>query len=125
MLNQQIGGNTRKNISESLSEPSSSTLTPSETPTPAPIPTPPPQPPQLSDDEVLEKISKMKPLADTKAVVQEENLYCPECYLPLHPDPKPERLYIFLHALRYTTSLGSFETDMPEWAAERWAWDRS
>ncbi|THU90456.1 pseudouridine synthase [Dendrothele bispora CBS 962.96] len=31
-------------------------------------------------------------------------LYCPECYLPLHPDPKPEQLYIFLHALRrYTT----------------------
>lgn len=48
--------------------------------------------------------------------------YCPECYLPLHPDPKPERLYIFLHALRYTTSLGSFETEMPEWAAEGWTW---
>jgi hypothetical protein len=50
-------------------------------------------------------------------------LYCPECYLPLHPDPKPERLYIFLHALRYTTSLGTFETDMPEWAEEGWEWD--
>ncbi|EED82536.1 predicted protein, partial [Postia placenta Mad-698-R] len=47
-------------------------------------------------------------------------LYCSECYLPLHPDPKPERLYIFLHALRYTTSLGSFETGIPEWAAEGW-----
>lgn len=51
--------------------------------------------------------------------------YCPECYLPLHPDPKPERLYIFLHALRYTTSMGKFETEMPEWAAEGWEWDRS
>jgi hypothetical protein len=50
-------------------------------------------------------------------------LYCPECYLPLHPDPKPERLYIFLHALRYSTSLGTFETDMPEWAEEGWEWD--
>ncbi|EED82877.1 predicted protein, partial [Postia placenta Mad-698-R] len=47
-------------------------------------------------------------------------LYCSECYLPLHPDPKPERLYIFLHALRYTTSLGSFETEIPEWAAKGW-----
>jgi hypothetical protein len=66
----------------------------------------------------------MEPLAaDSKAVVQHENLYCPECYLPLHPDPKPERLYIFLHALRYTTSLGSFETEMPEWAAEGWTWN--
>ncbi|KAF8504879.1 pseudouridine synthase [Russula emetica] len=58
--------------------------------------------------------------------VREENdgaLYCGECYLPLHPDPPPERLYIFLHALRYTTSLGVFETEMPEWAAEGWEWE--
>jgi tRNA pseudouridine32 synthase len=60
--------------------------------------------------------------------VREENdgaLYCGECYLPLHPDPPPERLYIFLHALRYTTSLGVFETEMPEWAAEGWEWERA
>ncbi|KAL1945478.1 hypothetical protein VTO73DRAFT_2329 [Trametes versicolor] len=50
--------------------------------------------------------------------------YCPECFVPLHPDPKPETLYIFLHALRYTTSLGCFETGMPEWAAEGWEWER-
>jgi len=118
-LNQQAR-HTKKNVSQPLPESSSS-----ETPTPAQITTPPPQPPQLSDDEVLKRISKMEPLADTKAVVHQENLYCPECYLPLHPDPKPERLYIFLHALRYTTSLGSFETNMPEWAVEGWTWDRS
>ena len=66
--------------------------------------------------------------AAAQVTVQEENdgaLYCGECYLPLHPDPLPERLYIFLHALRYTTSLGVFETDMPEWAAEGWEWERS
>ena len=50
--------------------------------------------------------------------------YCPECFVPLHPDPKPESLYIFLHARRYTTSLGSFETEMPAWAAEDWEWER-
>jgi RluA family pseudouridine synthase len=66
--------------------------------------------------------------AVAQIAVQEENdgaLYCSECYLPLHPDPPPERLYIFLHALRYTTSLGVFETEMPEWAAEGWDWERS
>jgi len=66
--------------------------------------------------------------AAAQVAVQEENdgaLYCGECYLPLHPDPPPERLYIFLHALRYTTSLGVFETEMPEWAAEGWEWDRA
>lgn len=64
--------------------------------------------------------------AAAQIVVREENdgaLYCGECYLPLHPDPLPERLYIFLHALRYTTSLGVFETEMPEWAAEGWEWE--
>ncbi|KAI0029935.1 pseudouridine synthase [Vararia minispora EC-137] len=57
--------------------------------------------------------------------VAEENdglLYCPECYLPLHPDPAPEKLYIFLHALRYTTGLGTFETEMPEWTREGFVW---
>ncbi|KIO10221.1 hypothetical protein M404DRAFT_129971 [Pisolithus tinctorius Marx 270] len=49
-------------------------------------------------------------------------LYCPECYLPLHPDPRPEKLYIFLHAFKYTTSLGSFQTEIPEWALEGWEW---
>ena len=65
--------------------------------------------------------------AAAQVAVMDENggaLYCSECYLPLHPDPLPERLYIFLHALRYTTSLGVFETDMPEWAAEGWKWQR-
>ncbi|KAL5483010.1 hypothetical protein ACEPAI_8239 [Sanghuangporus weigelae] len=53
-----------------------------------------------------------------------EALYCPECYLPLRPDPNPEKLYIFLHALRYTTaSLGTFETPLPEWASEGYAWE--
>ncbi|KAH9994297.1 pseudouridine synthase [Russula vinacea] len=53
--------------------------------------------------------------AAAQIAVQEENdgaLYCSECYLPLHPDPPPERL------------LGVFETEMPEWAAEGWEWER-
>jgi tRNA pseudouridine synthase 9 len=48
--------------------------------------------------------------------------YCEECFVPLAPDPAPERLYIFLHALRYTTALGTFETGMPAWAAAGWTW---
>lgn len=57
----------------------------------------------------------------------DSKLYCPECYLPLHPDPSPGKLFIFLHALRYTTSLGRFETEMPWWAQETWhgeGWER-
>lgn len=110
-----------------------------------------PEIPQFTESEVLERLQRhaldpqepairvapppdgrTSELRTRQAVAQvtvaAENdgmLYCPECYLPLHPDPKPERLYIFLHALRYTTSLGTFETGMPEWATEGWEWDRS
>jgi len=49
-------------------------------------------------------------------------LFCPECYLPLLPDPKPERLFIFLHAWKYTTKEWSFKTDLPFWAAKGYVW---
>ena len=53
-----------------------------------------------------------------------ETLYCPECFLPLHPDPLPEQLYIFLHAKKYSTDSWSFETEMPEWAVQGYDWER-
>ncbi|KAF8845922.1 pseudouridine synthase [Paxillus ammoniavirescens] len=80
------------------------------------------QPPQITLPEavsLLPSLSAPPPSVDTAT----GTLYCPECYLPLHPDPKPEKLYIFLHALKYELSLGSFETEMPEWAKEGWEWD--
>lgn len=80
---------------------------------------------QLVTEDALNKIASMEPVSDPAAAIQSDNLYCPECYLPLHPDPQPEKLYIFLHALKYTTSLGAFSTEMPEWAAEGWVWDQS
>jgi len=118
-----------------------------------PVSTPPDEqqmPTSLSDDEALAILDPASPPVDNpllrvapppdaptesgrakqlaaQTAVQEQNdgaLYCSECYLPLHPYPSPERLYIFLRALRYTTSLGAFETEMPEWAAEGWEWER-
>jgi tRNA pseudouridine synthase 9 len=80
---------------------------------------------QLTTEDALSRVASMEPVADPSTIIQSDSLYCPECYLPLHPDPKPEKLYIFLHALKYTTSLGAFSTEMPEWAAEGWVWDRS
>lgn len=90
-----------------------------------------PDVPQLSAEDAEAKVAEYEDLlakdASPEERVQEgKNMsYCPECYMPLHPDPKPEKLYIFLHALRYTTSLGCFETDMPVWAQKGWEWDRS
>ena len=83
--------------------------------------------PQLSNEEVVARMNDSGAVegTDEPSPPLDENgyQYCPECYLPLHPDPKLEKLYIFLHALRYTTSLGSFETEMPDWAAEGWEWN--
>ncbi|RXW25577.1 hypothetical protein EST38_g259 [Candolleomyces aberdarensis] len=91
----------------------------------AEITTKPDLPPQYTEQEIISKINSMEPTPDINSLVQSDDLYCPECYLPLHPDPKPEKLYIFLHARKYTTSLGAFETEMPEWAAEGWTWDQN
>jgi tRNA pseudouridine32 synthase len=79
---------------------------------------------QLTPEDALNKIASMEPVSNPNTVIQSD-IFCPECYLPLHPDPKPEKLYIFLHAMKYTTSLGAFSTEMPEWAAEGWVWDQS
>ncbi|KAF8911557.1 tRNA-pseudouridine synthase [Gymnopilus junonius] len=86
--------------------------------------TDPDAPTQITLEAAVEKIS-IAPVTGFDTTSDSEHIYCPECYLPLHPDPNPEKLYIFLHALKYTTSLGSFSTEMPEWSAEGWEWDQS
>lgn len=89
----------------------------------------PPGPPQQSNAEALSQISvyteNVPEVELEKYPGTEDTKHCPECYVPVYPDPKPEKLYIFLHALRYTTSLGCYETEMPAWAAKGWQWDRS
>lgn len=87
--------------------------------------------PQISQEDAEAKVMEYQAMLDAGLKPEEakkeaaQMSYCSECYLPLHPDPNKEKLYIFLHALRYTTSLGCFETDMPVWAAKGWEWDRS
>lgn len=50
--------------------------------------------------------------------------FCTECYVPVPDDPDPETLFIYLHALRYTTEqLGTWETPMPRWASADWDGD--
>ena len=50
--------------------------------------------------------------------------FCQECFIPLVDDPDPETLFIYLHALRYTTDgLGRWETPLPRWAGKGWKGD--
>lgn len=62
------------------------------------------QPDEASLTEAMNGVTLASTGSDEKStpiVTTDPNLlYCPECYLPLHPDPKPEKLYIFLHAVR-------------------------
>lgn len=38
----------------------------------------------------------------------------------MHPDPSPEELYIYLHAIKYETDEWVFEDELPWWAREDW-----
>ncbi|KAK4685511.1 brefeldin A-inhibited guanine nucleotide-exchange protein, partial [Tremellales sp. Uapishka_1] len=50
--------------------------------------------------------------------------FCEECFVPLPDDPDAETLFIYLHAMRYTTEkLGMWETPLPRWAGENWDGD--
>ncbi|GAA5841071.1 hypothetical protein JCM5353_001372 [Sporobolomyces roseus] len=46
----------------------------------------------------------------------EEEGFCTKCFTPLLPDPKPEQLFIWLHAMRYTTIEWDWKSALPEWA---------
>lgn len=67
-------------------------------------------------------VSKVPEEGNSIEVIKGE-LYCKECYIPLHPDPPAGKLFIFLHAFRYTTSHGPFETEIPWWADSDWSGD--
>jgi RluA family pseudouridine synthase len=50
--------------------------------------------------------------------------FCEECFVPVPDDPDPTTLFIYLHALRYTTErLGTWSTPLPRWAGEEWDGD--
>ncbi|CAB4492383.1 pseudouridine synthase [Rhizophagus irregularis] len=43
---------------------------------------------------------------------------CEECTIPNFPDPKPDQLFIWLHALKYEVSGCKYETQLPYWAKD-------
>lgn len=55
-----------------------------------------------------------------RRVREQSSDFCPECKIPLLPDPKPEELYIYLHAIKYWTDDWVFEDSLPWWAREDW-----
>ncbi|KAI5478778.1 drap deaminase [Pseudohyphozyma bogoriensis] len=56
-----------------------------------------------------------------ETVVDEDGLgYCEECFTPMMKDPRPEQLFIWLHAMRYRTEEWDWSSEMPYWAQEEW-----
>ncbi|KAL8291263.1 hypothetical protein RQP46_002241 [Phenoliferia psychrophenolica] len=46
--------------------------------------------------------------------------FCETCFTPEIADPRPDQLFIWLHALRYTTSDWDWCSELPYWALEGW-----
>lgn len=46
--------------------------------------------------------------------------FCNNCFLPLMKDPRPDQLFLWLHALRYKTTEFDFQSEKPAWAADDW-----
>ncbi|GAA5879372.1 hypothetical protein JCM1840_006025 [Sporobolomyces johnsonii] len=42
--------------------------------------------------------------------------FCKTCFTPLMPDPRPEQLFIWLHAMRYKTTEWDWKSELPYWA---------
>ena len=57
---------------------------------------------------------------DIKSVEEDPSAFCATCYVPLVKDPRPEQLFIWLHALRYTTTEWDWKSEIPYWARESW-----
>jgi len=82
--------------------------------------------PRLGRASTLETAAPL-PEEFTSALARPAHLppgFCDECFVPVPDDPDPEKLFIYLHALRYTTpKLGSWSTPLPRWAEDGWGGD--
>lgn len=50
----------------------------------------------------------------------EELGFCDTCFTPEVADPRPDQLFIWLHALRYRTTEWDWSSELPYWALETW-----
>lgn len=63
------------------------------------------------------RIKDTLPTIDLEAD-EPDSSFCDECFVPLVEDPKPDELFIWLHALRYKTTEWDWSSELPSWAVE-------
>lgn len=68
------------------------------------------------DEEYISKTSEKYKFDSSKSTVDPE---CLDCSLKYYEPPK-RRLFMYLHALRYSNKDGSYESRMPIWAKADW-----
>nr|CAG8614922.1 11868_t:CDS:2 [Entrophospora candida] len=56
---------------------------------------------------------------------ESDEYYCEECNINKFPDPKPNQLLIWLHALKYEGEGWEFKTDLPDWAEDNYIIDEN
>lgn len=66
-------------------------------------------------------LTALDDLDDYRVEDSETGPYCRACGQPLLPDPRPEQLYIWLKAVRYSSSAWDFSSSsLPPWAQDTW-----
>lgn len=70
----------------------------------------------------LLELSLLDDLTEEEVKEKEEDkgdgTFCPSCFVPLVPDPRPDQLFIWLHALRYKTTEWDYMSEYPYWSLE-------
>jgi hypothetical protein len=57
-------------------------------------------------------------LPDDIGRVEEKEAFCATCFLPLIGDPRPDQLFIWLHAFRYSTTEFDWKSEEPYWSLD-------
>ncbi|EGG06560.1 uncharacterized protein MELLADRAFT_116466 [Melampsora larici-populina 98AG31] len=78
-------------------------------------------PTELLNSQVDKKNDDAKQEDGIESSQPDHHEFCSDCGIPLLPDPKPEQLFIYLHAFRYHTDAWDFSSGLPWWAdEEKW-----
>lgn len=57
-------------------------------------------------------------LEEVEEVDEGDGTFCTNCFVPIVPDPRPDQLFIWLHALRYKTTEWDYQSELPYWSLE-------
>ncbi|MBW0512561.1 hypothetical protein O181_052276 [Austropuccinia psidii MF-1] len=72
----------------------------------------------LHIDKAFKSVEELQKIKSIDSPNNSNAEFCSDCGIPLLPDPKPDQLYIYLHAYRYQTDSWDYSSEMPWWAID-------